>query len=210
MKGSKMNCREWLKMAGFTAAGTLLAACQPSGAVGPANATMPAAPVQLAPTTTLEIKVPTGDKLEGFTPMMSNPPEKTKLLYWWGNNYEPAMQFTNEVIKRFSLAYPNVEVEPVGGQNCDAFVTAAAAGTPPDLFHTWDCVERMGNWASRDMIISLDNYIQGAKFDVNDYVAGVMDTCRMDGKTWGMVDLGGLFMLWSRPPALKDIGKGPN
>src|SRR5512133_1468294 len=154
MKGSKMNRRQWLKLTGLAAAGTVLAACQqqkPAGvaqATGqPAQPTEPAAAMNLAPTSTMEVKVPTGNTLEGFTPMMTNPSEKVKLLYWWGNNYEPAMQFTNEVIKRFSIAYPNVEVEPVGGQNCDAFVTAAAAGTPPDLFHTWDCVERMGNWA---------------------------------------------------------------
>ncbi len=215
MKGSKMNRREWLKLTGLAAAGTVLAACQPQkpAAVEPASATQPPAEPQvqlnLAPTNTLEVKVPTGSTLEGFTPMMSNPSEKVKLLYWWGNNYEPAMQFTNEIIKRFSIAYPNVEVTPVGGQNCDAFVTAAAAGTPPDLFHTWDCVERMGNWASRDMIIPLDNYIAGSKFDLNDYVAGVMETCKMNGKIWGMVDSGGLFFLWSRPPAFKDMGKGP-
>jgi ABC-type glycerol-3-phosphate transport system substrate-binding protein len=119
------------------------------------------------------------------------------------------MQFTNEVIARFSSAYPNVTVDAVAGQNCDAFVTAAAAGTPPDLFHTWDCVERMGNWANRGIILPIDDYISASGFDLNDYVPGIMDTCKMDGKTWGMVDSAGVFLLWTRPSFFAEIGQDP-
>jgi ABC-type glycerol-3-phosphate transport system substrate-binding protein len=145
--------------------------------------------------------------LEGFVAQKANPTEKIKLVYWWGNEYEPALQFTHDVIARFSVAYPNVEVEPVAGQNCDAFVTAVAAGTPPDLFHTWDCVERMGNWAQRGMIIPLDDYIAASQFDLDDFVPGIMDTCKMDGKIWGMVDTAGVFLLWTRPQQFAEIGK---
>jgi len=158
-----------------------------------------------------EVQLPTSDKLEGFTPTQSNPAqEPVKVVYWWGNNYEPAMEFTNGIISRFSLAYPNVTVEPVAGQNCDAFVTAAAAGTPPDLFHTWDCVERMGNWAVRKLIIPIDDFIASSQFDVDDYFPGIMDTCHMDGKTWGMVDSAGVFLLWTRPPLFEAGGKAAN
>jgi ABC-type glycerol-3-phosphate transport system substrate-binding protein len=209
----KMNRHEFLKLASLTAAGSILAACTP----GVKATTAPAeqatvvptvAQVQnLAPTLPSEVKLPTGTTLEGFTASKPNPSEKFTLLYWWGNNYEPAMEFTNTILKRFSIAYPNIEVNPVGGQNCDAFVQAAAAGTPPDVFHTWDCVERMGNWASRGMIIPLEDYINASKFDLNDFFGDVMDTCKMDGKIWGMVDSGGLMSMWSRPSLLKDIGE---
>jgi len=208
MKGQKISRREMLKLVGMTAASTVLAAC--AGPAAPKETDTPVPPtLPPLPTNTMEVKVPTGEKIEGFTPKLANPSEKIKLLYWWGNNYEPAMEFTNQVIKRFSIAYPNVEVEPVGGQNCDAFVTAAAAGTPPDFFHTWDCVERMGNWAKRGMIISLDEYIAKDQFDLNDYYTNIMDTCKMDGKIWGMVDTGGIFLLWTRPPQFADLGKQP-
>lgn len=196
MSGQVFSRREMLKMMGASAAGAVLASCAP------------AATPTLAPTHEAEVQLPTGEQLEGFAPLMSNPSEKVKLVYWWGNNYEPALQFTHDVIARFSKVYPNVEVEPVAGQNCDAFVTAAAAGTPPDLFHTWDCVERMGNWAKRGMLMPLDEYIAGSKFDLNDYVPGIMDTCKMDGKIWGMVDTAGVFLLWTRPQLFTEIGKG--
>ena len=201
MSKTILSRRDALKLFGAGAAGALLASCK--GA--PATPT-----ITPAPTHTAEVQLPTAQTLEGFKPLMSNPPEKVKLLYWWGNNYEPAMNFTHEIIKRFSLAYPNVEVEPVGGQNCDAFVTAAAAGTPPDLFHTWDCVERMGNWASREMIIPLDNYITASNLNMTDFVPGIMDTCKMDGKTWGLVDSAGVFLLWGRPQQFTEIGKTVN
>lgn len=216
MRGKYITRREMLKVLGLGAAGAALAGCArgatPTTAPPAATATTaPTATIAAAAATTVakipEVQVPTGNTLEGFAPQKSNPSGKIKLIYWWGNNYEPALEFTNQIIARFSIAYPNVTVEPVAGQNCDAFVTAAAAGTQVDLFHTWDCVERMGNWAKRNLIIPLDDYIAASKFDLDDFVPGIMDTCKMDGKVWGMVDNAGVFLLWARPQQFPEIGK---
>jgi multiple sugar transport system substrate-binding protein len=189
--------RQLLKMMGIGATAGLLAAC-----------TVPQPP---PPEGTLEqqVLVPTGDVIEGFEPQLTPAEEPVELIYWWGNEYEPALEFTNQVIARFSVAYPNVTVNPVAGQGCDTFVTAAAAGTPPDLFHTWDCVERMGTWARRGIIIALDDYIAASNFPLDDYFEGIMDTCRMDGKIWGMVDSAGVFLLWTRPQLFQEIGQEP-
>ena len=224
--------REMLRLLGLGAMGFAIAACAPKAAPEPtaepteapaatAEATQaaPSATDTALPTTAPlptgtagipDIQVPTGSTLEGFTPKLSNPSEKIELIYWWGNNYEPALDFTNKIIARFSLAYPNVTIKPVSGQNCDAFVTAAAAGTPPDFFHTWDCVERMGNWAARDMIIPIDEYVSKDNFPLDDYFPGILDTCKMNGKLWGLVDSAGVFLLWTRPQQFKDIGQDPS
>jgi multiple sugar transport system substrate-binding protein len=214
MSSTRFSRRQALKLAGMGAAGSILAACggvpqvpTTPQAAGPTAAPAPTVDATPVGPTATAIPLPQGEAIEGFANQMSNPAETINLVYWWGNNYEPALTFTNEVIARFSLAYPNVTVEPVAGQNCDAFVTAAAAGTPPDLFHTWDCVERMGAWARRKLIIPLDDYITASTFPLDDYLPGIMDTCRMDGKTWGMVDSAGVFLLWTRPPVLAEIGK---
>jgi len=191
--------REMLKLMGASAAGAVLAACMPS---------MLAPEPTTVPTHEDEVSLPTGAGLEGFEPRMAPPDEEIHILYWWGSDYEPVVEFTGEIIARFSEAYLNVIVEPVGGKNCDDFVTAVAAGTPPDLFHTWDCAERMGNWAKRGMILSLDDYIEGTDFPLDDYAEGIMDACRLGGKIWGMVDAAGVFLLWTRPQILADIGKG--
>lgn len=200
-----LSRREMLKLTSLGAAGAILASCTPSSP--PAGVAVESAPTVPAQESASQAAVPTGVELEGFTPQMASPAEEITILYWWGNNYEPALQFTNEVIARFSEVYPNVKIDPVAGQNCDAFVTAAAAGTPPDLFHTWDCVERMGNWARRGMIVSLDDFIAGSQFDLEDYFSGIMDTCKMDGKIWGMVDSAGVFLLWTRPEHFTEMGK---
>lgn len=212
MSTPKISRRQLLKMAGVSVAGSFIPACggaPQSDAVTPASgataAPQPAA-TAVGPTAT-PIPLPQGETIEGFTPLMSDPSEPIRIVYWWGNDYEPALQFTNDVIARFSKAYPNVTIEPVAGQDCDAFITAAAAGTPPDLFHTWDCVERMGAWARRNVIIPLDDYIAKSKFPLDDYAPGIMDTCRMDGKIWGMVDSAGVFLLWTRPLYFSEIGK---
>jgi multiple sugar transport system substrate-binding protein len=204
MTERKISRRDWMKLAGLTTAGAALAACAP--AVPQAT---PTPEITLAPTHTLEVKMPTGESIEGFTPAMTNPAEKIKLLYWWGNAYEPAMEYTHELIKRFSVVYPNVEVEPVGAQTRDSFVTAAAAGTPPDLFHTWGDQEPLGNWADRGMIAAVDDYIKASDFDESDFIGGVQDANKMNGKTYGIADSGGLFLLWTRPPVFKEIGKEP-
>ena len=201
MSDKKLSRRDMLKLMTGAAAGAALSAC---GAVPTTPTTTP------APTHTAEVQMPTGEELEGYTPKMAPPPEAITLTYWWGNNYEPALEFTHDIIQRFSLAYTDVEVEPVAGQNCEAFVTAAAAGTPPDLFHTWDCVERMGAWAKRGIILPLDNYIAGSDFDMDDYFPGLMETCKMEGETWGMVDGAGLFLLWTRPQRFTEIGHEPD
>jgi ABC-type glycerol-3-phosphate transport system substrate-binding protein len=212
MSTPKISRRQLLKMAGVSVAGSLIPACggPPQGGAGTPAIGATAAPqptvTAVGPTVT-PIPLPQGETIEGFTPQMSDPSAPIRIVYWWGNNYEPALQFTNDVIARFSKAYPNVTIEPVAGQDCDAFITAAAAGTPPDLFHTWDCVERMGVWARRNVIIPLDDYIARSKFPLDDYAPGIMDTCRMDGKIWGMVDSAGVFLLWTRPPYFSEIGK---
>jgi multiple sugar transport system substrate-binding protein len=212
MSTPKISRRQLLKMAGVSVAGSLIPACggPPQGGAGTPAIGATAAPqptvTAVGPTVT-PIPLPQGETIEGFTPQMSDPSAPIRIVYWWGNDYEPALQFTNDVIARFSKAYPNVTIEPVAGQDCDAFITAAAAGTPPDLFHTWDCVERMGVWARRNVIIPLDDYIARSKFPLDDYAPGIMDTCRMDGKIWGMVDSAGVFLLWTRPLYFSEIGK---
>jgi multiple sugar transport system substrate-binding protein len=200
METRHLSRRDALKWAAAATAGGALATIGPEAPSVP-----PVAAQEASPTPYPEVQVPTGDELEGFVPLLTDEP--ITLEYWWGNQYEPAIDFTNQIIARFSNPYPSVVVNPVAGQNCDAFVTAAAAGTPPDLFHTWDCPERMGRFAERGLIIPLDDYIAQSNFDIDDYGLGIMDVCRMDGKIWGMVDSGGLYLLWTRPPLLAEAGK---
>jgi multiple sugar transport system substrate-binding protein len=192
MSKRMISRREMLKLMAAAAAGAALASCN----VGGTPETEPA-------------DVPAGEDLEGFSSAMPPPAENIRLTYWWGNNWEPALEFTHEIIDRFSIVYPAVTIESVAGQDCDAFITSAAAGTPPDLFHTWDCVERMGAWAHRGMILPIDNYLETSDFDMDRYFPGIMDTCRMDGQTWGMVDGAGLFLLWTRPQQFSEIGQSP-
>jgi ABC-type glycerol-3-phosphate transport system substrate-binding protein len=205
-----------LKLVGAGAAASLLAACAPKESAPaatekPAEATEPPPtepPEEAAPTHEMEVQLPEqGAELEGFVPMMTDPGEPIELLYWWGNNWEPGTEFTHDIISRFSEAYPNVTVEPVAGQNCDAFLTAVAAGTAIDAFHTWDCVERMGNWAKRGLILPLDDYVAASDYDEDNYVPGILDTCKMDGKLWGVVDSAGVFLCWTHPQHFEEIGK---
>jgi multiple sugar transport system substrate-binding protein len=196
----RVTRRDALKITAAAAAGGVLAGTSAPDLLLPPGV----AAQEASPTAIPEVQVPTGDELEGFSPLLTDEP--VDIEYWWGNQYEPAIEFTNQVIARFSVAYPGATITPVAGQDCDAFVTAAAAGTPPDLFHTWDCTERIGNFATRGLIIPLDEYIAQSGFDLDDYGQGVQDVVTMDGQTWGMVDSAGLYLLWTRPPILSEAG----
>ncbi len=223
--------REALKLLGLGATGAVLAACapkaQPTQPPEPTAepTTAPVATAASAPTDTVaaappeaeplptgtaglpEIALPTGNTLEGFEPKLANPSQPVKLLYWWGNGYQPSIDFDHALVQRISIAYPNLSVECVAGQGCDAFVTAAAAGTPPDVFNEWGCLQQ-GSWAARKMIIPLDEYISKDNFPMDDFLPGSMDDNIMEGKTWGMTDGAGVFLLWTHPNQFADIGKG--
>jgi len=219
MREFRLTRRELLK--GLVAAGVstvFLGACQPKAAPTSSPEAKPA-PTDTAPpepTATLREELAKIEaalevkELEGFVPKRANPDEEIVILYWWGNNYEPSLEYCRTFFKKFSLAYPNVTIKDVPGQDCDAFVAAAAAGTPPELFHTWDCAERMGLWAHRGMIIPIDDYIEADDYDLDDIIPGLMESCTWEGKIWGLIESAGLFLFWMRTPVVAEIGKGPD
>lgn len=218
MRDIRLTRRELLR--GLVAAGVstvILGACQPKATPTAAPEAKPA-PTDTAPpepTATLReelVKIEEAlevEELEGFVPKRANPDEKIVIDYWLGNDYEPSIEYSREMCQKFSLAYPNVEIDYIAGQDCDAFIAAAAAGTPPELLHTWNCPERMGLWAHRGLIIPIDDYIVRDDFDLDDIIPGLMESCTMDGKIWGMIEGAGVFLFWMRTPMLADIGKGP-
>jgi len=64
------------------------------------------------------------------------------VFWWWGEEEAPGLEkWVSETVQLFEAEYPNITVETVlqATENViDDFITASAAGTPPDLQYFWN------------------------------------------------------------------------
>ena len=63
-----------------------------------------------------------------------------KLTFWHIQNKEPMKGIVEAAVGRFRAAHPGLEVEVTALENNafkDKLKVAMAAGSPPDVFHTW-------------------------------------------------------------------------
>ena len=202
-----MNCkvtrRQLLKGAAVLGTGTVLAACQQPTPVPPTQAPPPAATVASLPT-------PSGDECDNhdvFHPLLSQS-EKVTLVQWDSCESETISAFYDQLASEFSEVYPNVTMVGQHAQSAENFVAACAAGTAPDMWSGGWNPERMGVWAKNGCLMAIDEFLAETDFPKDRFIPGCWDTVEMDGKTWGLPNGVGVYMLWYNPNHLKEIGTG--
>ncbi|UCB45810.1 MAG: extracellular solute-binding protein [Spirochaetota bacterium] len=84
-----------------------------------------------------------GEEEEGTSESVEKGPEPVELVFWWwGQQEAPGLEdWVNETVELFEKEYPHITVETVlqATENViDDFITASAAGTPPDLQYFWN------------------------------------------------------------------------
>ena len=169
MKTRRLGRREFLKIAGGSSVGLVLAACT-GGSETEGVAT------ESAPAATDAPAIPTS------TPM----PEVTDLVFWhpFGGSREPLMQ--EVIIDPFNSESPNTRAEQflwTGGDRAEKFVAAVAAGTPPDviMFPSGD----MPAYADQGAFLSLDDFISSSGIDPDEiYYAAEINARRFKGTTY--------------------------
>ncbi len=214
MDTCKLTRRTFLKGFALASVSVVAAACTPqAGTPAPTEApteqtaatTVPAATA--APSTGEATGVPAAgaDNHDVFRPLL--PTGETLTLGFWDSC---TSQRTNVIydkyIKLWNDIYPNVSIDRQHGQSKENYLAAAAAGTPPDVWHGgWD-PEMFGNYAKNDVIISLDDYIAEVQFPTDRFLPGALDNATMDGKLYGLPEGFAFFTLWTHPQQWAEIG----
>jgi len=216
----KITVSRRLFLKGCTALGLTAAAagCAPKGTPEVVEPTSPvqateAKPVEPTPTVLVQVTekpgltVPEGacDNHDIFVPLMPTD-EKITLTTWDSCESETISKRYDELASEFSQVYPNVTVEGQHAQSPENFVAACAAGTPPDLWSGGWNPERIGIWAYTGCLYPLDEFLDEVKFPRDRFIQGSWETVMMDGKTWGLPNGVGIYMLWYNPQHLKEVG----
>jgi multiple sugar transport system substrate-binding protein len=166
------------------------AATQP--AVG-AAATTPAAAASPAPAV-----IPTYTRAAG---------RSVQLKYW--SQLQPETQRWKDnlvVVNSFMEANPDIYVtteHPAFADFDTKLVTAARAGTPPDMSEVSDSFPQL---AKGGFLLPLDPLVADTKLDLKDYFEGKLQTCYVDGKLWALPITADCRGLWSNTKILKDAG----
>ncbi len=218
METRKITRRALLK--GFAAAGLTAAAAACTPQATPVPATEPPQAEPTAAPTTAAVTAPTqaeaapttasapaegADNHDVFRPLMPTD-QKLSLGFWDSCTSQRTNVIYDKYIKMWNDVYPNVSIDRQHGQSKENYLAAAAAGTPPDVWHGgWD-PEMFGNYAINGVIIPLDDYIAEVQFPTNRFLPGALENATMDGKLWGLPEGFALFTVWTHPQQWQEIG----
>jgi multiple sugar transport system substrate-binding protein len=197
MGGQVVSRRRFLTLGGMSVA-VLLQACG-RGGNAPSQPTEPASAPVPAPTT------PTTAAVSGASG--AAPGRSIQLTYW--SQLQPETQRWKDnqaVINSFMDANPDINVtteHPAFADFDTKLVTAARAGTPPDISEVSDSFPQL---AKGGYLVPLDPFVQDVKLDLKDYYEGKLQTCYVDGKLWALPITADCRGLWWNMKILKDAG----
>lgn len=162
MKAVNTSRRAFLKFAGSTAAGAMVAAC----ALATTQVPPPATP---APAST------SGESVE-------------LRIAWWGSQNRTTR--TLDVIKLFEKEHPNIKISPEYASYDDYFTkltTQAAGKSLPDLIQ--QDYPYIAEWVSRDLLLPLDDYVSNGSLNLKGVSESALSGGRLNGKLFAL-DLG--------------------
>jgi len=193
-------------LAGIAGAATssVLAAC--GGGAGSATPSGGSAPSGTAAAKNVATAAPT--VAPSVTSAANGAVARTMELAYW-TQLQPETQRWKDnqvVIDSFMQANPDIKVtteHPAFADFDTKLVTAARAGTPPDISEVADSFPQL---AKGGYLVQLDQFVQDVKLDLNDYYEGKLQTCYVDGKLWALPITADARALWWNMNLLKDGG----
>ncbi|MGQ9555643.1 MAG: ABC transporter substrate-binding protein [Anaerolineae bacterium] len=190
----ELSRRRFLSLASMSAAGVLLAACQPTAT--PAVGGTPEAAATESPTAPPKV-------------------EEQVVFTYLVREYETEGEW-KDVVKswgeRFSQKYPNAKAEQVfipGAQYFDKLQTMIAAGNPPDIFNV-DPTSFFLTWIKNGTILDLQANYEKDKDFFKDWPEFFIKGATWNGKLYGIsIDGGAIYNLWSNFGWFKEAGVEP-
>ncbi|HLH74840.1 MAG TPA: sugar ABC transporter substrate-binding protein [Chloroflexota bacterium] len=179
------------------------AAPQTAPSATTASAPAPSAPAS-APAATGAASTATGAATtapaaaSAVTPTITRAAGRTTTVQYWSQLQPDTQRWKDNlvVINKFMEANPTIYVEtqhPVFDSFDQKLVTAARAGTPPDMSEMSDSFPQL---AKGGYLIDLDSFVKDVQLDLKDYFAGKLQTCYVDGKIFALpitADCRGLY-----------------
>ena len=192
----KFSRRDFLSMAGVAAGAAFLAACAPQATAAPGVPAAPAAPAATnAPAATQPTQAPAA------------PSGSVDLVYWDNNAFDVYQKPWDEKFPALiKEKIPNAKLTIVHAQDGDKFLPAINAGTPPDVFFTWDQSGKVGSWINGGLLLPLDDMMAADALTADLFPSGMLDQASYGGKTYGIPMLADAFQLWWRPDLMKAAG----
>jgi ABC-type glycerol-3-phosphate transport system substrate-binding protein len=171
-----------LEFIGASAAGAVLAACQPKTVVVKETVEVEKEVEKVVKETVVVEKEV--EKVVTATPV---PIEEATVRWWWGWGSESAMKTFPELAAKFQEIHPNITIEgDTYGWEQEKILAVLAGGDPPDLFNT---AVGWSDYAASNAIRPLEEYINGTPgMDQLFYPASWAMT-EWEGQRWGVMGL---------------------
>jgi multiple sugar transport system substrate-binding protein len=124
----------------------------------------------------------------------------------WGYGLDDARAQAR--LAEFNKAFPNITVEPVGGElNTQQLLTAVAGGDPPEVINV-DRVQT-GSWAGRNAIDPIDDLVQRDGFDLSQFYPFTIEEVKYNGKQYGIPQFVNVDLIFMNGDVLKEAGVDP-
>ncbi|WP_026486781.1 ABC transporter substrate-binding protein [Caldanaerobius polysaccharolyticus] len=141
--------------------------------------------------------------------------EKVKVIVW-GLNPMAVGSGNKEMIDAFNKTHPNIQIVPqstpgTGGyatQDVTKLLSAIASGSPPDV--TWLDRFTAAQFAARNALTPLDEYIKASDLDMSQYAKYTVDEVTFNGNIWALPwDTDTRILFWNKD-LFKKAGLDPD
>lgn len=139
---------------------------------------------------------------------------KTQVIVW-GINPLQVGSGNKEMIDAFNASHPDIELVPQSTPGTAGYATqdvakllaAIASGNPPDV--TWLDRFTAAQFASRNALTPIDDYVEMSGFDVSEYYDYTIQELTFNGKLWGLpYDTDTRPLYWNKD-VFKEVGLDP-
>ena len=147
----------------------------------------------------------------GTTPSAGNtssaapekPVEKQKVVLWhlW-TGVEAG--YVDDAVKAYNEKSDKYEVEATSTPDTQKIMVAIQAGNGPDI--TDDFSNNVGSYASKGIMMPLDDMIAESGYDMSDFIPSTVESCKYDGKLYALPVGLNLMALFYNKTLLADAG----
>ena len=135
--------------------------------------------------------------------------EPITMSFWTPGGSEPFCQGFNTMAADFMQANPGITIEEAqcyAGQDSynEVLLSAIAGGTPPDATVLWTSPAA---FAVRNVLEPLDDLMASSQYaKLSDWAPGVLASCQLDGKTYGLPVTASTYGIFYNPNLLESKG----